>query len=382
MTTTALKPAPFNPVFQLDPYPSLAAIRAQGPVGRAEHPVYDEVWLIVDHALVRQVHSDPRWVKPPEDPPDDRVTFDSAPPDHTRLRKLVQKAFTTRRIERFRVEAQAITDEILDALPVGEPVDLVPALADAMPIEVIRRMSGLPDEFAAELTALMEAFLGEEDATARQDVFARADAYVAEVLRSKRAAPAADLISDLIAARDGADQLTEDELGTVVLTLLVNGAATSTNVIGTGLHSLLAHPDQLALLLARPQLLASAVEEMLRYENPIGGVGWVADEDIELAGTVIPAGEVLATSLQAANRDPAVFTDPDRFDITRSPNPHLTFSHGIHRCLGAELVRMELQVVFGALLRRFPRLAEAEPPTWRVSHAVRGLTRLPIVLAR
>ncbi|GAA1953632.1 cytochrome P450 [Amycolatopsis minnesotensis] len=380
--TTPLLAEPFNPVFQLDPYPSLAKLRLAGSLHRVPHPFLGEIWLTTHHRLVREVHSDPRWVKPIDDDDDGVASFDSPPPEHTRLRGLVQKAFTVRRIEQLRAWATEMTDGLLDRLAARGTVDLVTEYADAMPIEVIRKMAGLPPEYAAELVELMQGFLGEADLERQRLIFERAEQYVAGVIESKRAAPGGDdLASDLIAVRDGSDRLTEPELVKVLMTLLVNGAATTTNVIGTGALALLENPDQYALLAARPELTSSAVEEMLRYECPVGGIAWAAAADQEFEGVRFGKGEILGTSLQAANRDPAVFPDPDRFDITRAPNPHLTFSHGIHRCLGAELARMELQVAIGALVRRFTRIGLAGRPRWRGGPAVRGLLELPVTLA-
>ncbi|WP_336159397.1 cytochrome P450 family protein [Amycolatopsis sp. VC5-11] len=369
---------PFLPDFQLDPYPALKRIRDAGGIAKVPHPLLDEIWLVTSYDLVRSVLTDPLWVKPLDD--DEVASFDSAPPDHTRLRGLVGKAFTGRRVEAARAWAERVTAQRLAELAARDSVDLVSEFADLMPVEVICHLCGIPRDRAAELGAQMLTFLDFENLEQHEQTFAAAEGYVAELIAAKRADPGDDLVSDLIRARDGGDRLSEAELVRILMVLLSNGAVTTTNVIGTGVHHLLENPDQLDLLRNRPDLIGSAVEEMLRFETPLSGIAWLATADTELGGVRIAEGEHVGVSLQGANRDPKCFPDPDRFLVTRSPNPHLCFSHGIHHCLGAALARMELQAAIGTLVRDWPDLRRAGTAAWRGGFAIRGLVELPVCL--
>jgi cytochrome P450 len=365
----------YRPGFQLDPFPALAQLRAEAPINRMTHPEVGECWLVIRYDQVKALSADPRLIKPQD--PKDGDSLNSPPPTHTRLRKLVQASFTTQRIEALRGWTAEVTERLLDEVAAQGTVDLLEAVSDPMPIAVISRLLGVPEEDLPEVRRRAMGFLKETEEV-RNESFGAAHQYVVDLVARKRRRPGDDVTSALIAARDGTERLNEDELVRMVMSLLVNGSITTTTVLGTGTRLLLTHPEQQELLAANPALVRGAVEEILRLEAPIGAITWQAVDDIPVADSVIAAGDYVMTSVQGANRDPSWFADPDRFDITRNPNPHLTFSHGIHHCLGAPLARMEMQVALGALARRFPRLRLAGEPVWRDSYVVRGLLRLPV----
>ncbi|RJL35881.1 cytochrome P450 [Bailinhaonella thermotolerans] len=369
---------PYGPGFQLDPHPALARLRRTAPVSRITHPEYGEGWLVTRHHEVRRLLADPAVVKPVEE---DEVSLDVSPPAHTRLRALVRQAFTTRRVQRLRPWLETRTERVLDGLAARGRVDLVPEYADAIPIAAACKLYGLRERESRRLRAIARAFAGGEDEATRERVFAETGEYVAGLLEAKRRRPAHDLLTALIQAREGTDRLSEAELTRITMTLLVNAVVTTTNVVSAAVHTLLEEPAQLALLRSRPELLDGAVEETLRYEIPVGATTWRAATGLAVGGVRVAAGEPLVLSLQSANRDPAVFADPDRFDITRAPNPHLAFSHGVHRCLGSSLARLELRVMLAGLLRRFPRIDRAAPARWHDSRFLRGIAELPLSLA-
>lgn len=375
MPTAPPRADSYGPGFQLDPFPTLARMLTSAPISRMTHPEVGDCWVAVRYGVVKQLSADRRLIKPQD--PKDGNSLNSPPPVHTRLRKLAQAAFTTPRIEALRRWTEEITEKIADEMAAQGTVDLLDVLADPMPIAVISRLLGVPSEDLDEVRSCATGFLTETEAV-RDEAFRSAHRYVIGLVARKRREAGDDVTSALIAARDGRDRLSEDELVRMVMALLVNGSITTTTVIGTGTHLLLNHPDQLDLLRTRPELVPSAVEEILRMEAPIGAITWEAVEDIPVGDYVIAAGKYVMTSVQGANRDPSVFEDPDRLDVTRSPNSHLTFSHGIHHCLGAQLARMELQVAFGALVRRFPHLRQAGEAVRRDSYVVRGMLRLPV----
>ncbi|MFI6317046.1 cytochrome P450 [Nonomuraea sp. NPDC050556] len=372
---TTAPPGPYSPGFQLDPFPTLARLRDEAPLNRVTHPELGACWLAIRYDLVKSLSADPRMVKPQN--PLDGNSLNSSPPVHTRLRKLAQASFSPQRIEAIRAWTGQVTGQILDEMAERGTVDLLSVLADPMPITVISRLLGVPAEEMDELRSCATGFLTETEEL-RDQALGVAHAYVLRLVAHKRTHPGDDVTSALIAARDGQDRLDEDELVRMVIALLVNGSITTTNIIGTGTHLLLTHPDQHDRLLRGPELIRGTVEEVLRLQGPIGAITWQAAEDVEVEGLVIAAGEYLITSLQGANRDPSWFDRPDVFDITRNPNPHLSFSHGIHHCLGAPLARMEAQVALDALVRRFPGMRPAGEAVWRDSHVVRGLTHLPV----
>jgi cytochrome P450 len=306
------------------------------------------------------------------------------PPDHTRLRRLVSTGFTRVRMERMRPRIQQIADELLDAMSGQDEVDLLEALATPLPIRVLTELIGVPEEsadaFRGWTKILTEGWrpIDEIGAAAMQML-----RFTRSLLELKRGEPKSDLLSALVAVRDGEDRLTEDELTSMVFLLLIAGQETTVNLIANAVVSLTTNPGQLARLRADPALLTSTIEEVLRYESPVQAALRYAAEDVRLAGVTIPAGSVVIISLLAANRDGNRFDHPDQLDLAREQNPQIAFGHGIHHCLGAPLARLEGATAVGALVRRFPNLRLAVPAetlTWRVSLVMHGVVGLPVRL--
>jgi cytochrome P450 len=353
-------------------------------------------WLVTGYDAVRQALTEPRLqgrtgaVGDRRPLPEElRLGMNSHmlnmdPPDHTRLRRLISTAFTRRRMEQMRPRIQQITGELLDAMSDRDEVDLLEALATPLPIRVLTEMLGVPDEKADAfrgwtMTLTASALpLDELDAAATEMLH-----YTRSLLELKRREPRADLLSALVAVRDGEDRLTEHELTSMVFLLLIAGQETTVNLIGNAVLALLTSPRQLGSLRADANLMSSAIEELLRYDSPVQVALRFATEPVTLAGVTIPAGSVVLVSLLAANRDAARFDDPERLDLARAYNPQLAFGHGIHHCLGAPLARLEGSIAIGALLNRFPALRPAVPVeelSWRVSMVMHGLARLPVRL--
>src|SRR5690606_12082762 len=300
------------------------------------------------------------------------------PPDHTRLRKLVSKAFTPRTAERLRPHVAELVDGLLDQVdPAG--FDLIESLGYPLPVTVICELLGIPTQdqgmfgpWSSAVSRMLDADLDEATIQAGVVAFVELMSYLDGILEERRANPRDDLLSGLIAAEEAGDRLTEEELRSTVLLLFVAGHETTTNLIGNGITALLRHRDQWERLVADPSLAPGAVEEVLRFDGPVHLTGRTATVECEVAGVTVTPGQGLLTLIAAANRDPARFPDPDRLDITR-PNPHhLAFSHGIHYCLGAALARLEGQEAFKALATRFPHLELAEEPVHREHFVLRG----------
>jgi cytochrome P450 len=376
LSTDAVAVEPYNPGFQLDPYPTLARRRAESPLSRMRHPIIGDCWLAVRYPVVKRLLSDPRLVKPMERGDED--SLNSPPPVHTRLRKLVQAAFTHRRMADLQPRMRELAVGLVAGFADRGGADLVQELAYPLPLAVMSEMMGVPPAEIPEVRTATAPFLSPGAGPAgRATALAATQEYIVRLVERKRAVPGEDLTSALIAARDGADRLSEDELVRMLITMLVNGYVTTTIMIANAAYALLDNPAQLFALRRRPELLTAAVEEALRYEPALGAVTWQLAEDIDDPEFRMRAGDYLVTSFQGANRDPAVFADPDRFDITRDPNPHLAFSRGIHHCLGATLARYETQAALEALLTLpDPRLAA--DVRWSDDYAVRMLEALPI----
>jgi len=400
--TTSHTIDPFTATAPGERHAAYAALAAAGPVHRITMPNGAPAWLITGQDEVRAALVDPRLIKaPPGQPgpaagglaPDIDAAMNSDllhldPPDHTRLRRLVSAAFTRRRIEQLAPRVQLIADELLDAVAEAGEVDLIAAFAYPLPITVICELLGVPtadrDDFRDWSTTLVAGTL-----STPEEWIAAATAmigYIRELLAAKRVEPADDLLSALVAIRDGTDRLSEDELSSMVVLLLVAGHETTVNLIGNGVYALLTHPDQLALLRAEPERLPAAVEELLRYDGPlqVATFRWTT-EPIEIGGTVIPAGDMVIPGLLAANRDPSRVADPEELDLSRADSPHVAFGHGIHHCLGAPLARLEGRIALGSLLARFPGLRLAVAPdevTRRHGVLMHGLTTLPVVTGR
>ncbi len=317
------------------------------------------------------------------------------PPDHTRLRGLVSKAFTPRTVEGLRPEIAAMVDGLLDEVVAGEVTDVISDLAFPLPANVISHMLGVPEEdwprFRSVMNAavvLLEPVIGDEELEAGLLAQRELVEYFSQLVRARRRHLGEDLLSHLIAVQEGGDRLSDAELISTAILLFGAGFETTTNLIGNGLHALLTHRDELGRLRRglesgdRPQLLRLAVEELLRFDSPVQFDGRHAFEEVDLAGVPVPEGGDVVTILGAANRDPARFSDPDRLDLRREEGPPLSFASGIHFCLGAALARVEGQIVFGKLLDRFAdmELASAEPE-WKNRITLRGLAQLPVVFS-
>lgn len=306
------------------------------------------------------------------------------PPDHTRLRRLVAAAFTRRRMDQMRGRIQEITDKLLDAVDGPGEVDLLERFALPLPLVVLSDLIGVPEEdtdlfhgWTAPLTASDVTFDELEDAAGKMTQ------YIRSLIEMKRREPGSDLLSALVAVRDGEDRLTEYELSSMIFLLLAAGHETTVNLVGNGILSLLTNPGQLARLRARPELLRSTVEEVLRMESPVQICLRTCTEPVELAGVTIPTGGTVILSLLAANRDPERFEAPDSFRVDRTPNPQLAFGYGFHHCIGAPLARLEGTIAIGTLFTRFPDIALAVPAGElkdRVSFVMHGLDALPVRL--
>jgi cytochrome P450 len=379
-----------------------AALAATGSVHRGELPGGTPAWLVTGADEVRAVLTDPWLSKVPARPPgasaalppeiDAAINTDLLhldPPDHTRLRRLVSSAFTRRRVEELAPRVQQVTDALLDDLADAATsgpgaVDLVAGFAYPLPITVICELLGVPEQGRDAFRRWSRAIVG-GPTTTPQDWVTAATAmtgYVRELLAGARARPADDLLTALVAARDGDDRLTEDELTSMVFLLLVAGHETTVGLIGNAVHALLTHPDQLAELRTRPERISGAVEELLRFDGPVqvATYRWTT-APVEIGGTVIPAGELVVPGLLAANRDPGRTPDPDVLDLGRPPAQHLAFGLGAHHCLGAPLARLEGRIALGSLLARFPALRLAVPADrlrWRPGVLMHGLVELPV----
>jgi cytochrome P450 len=404
-TTAPFEPKPLGDGYFQDPLSVFARMRAESPVTSVITPEGQRAWLITRYEDVRRALADPRlskdWrkLRAPGFVPDPSVGFlmahmlNADPPDHTRLRRLVQKAFTPGRVAGLRPRIEAITASLLDAMaatreadPAGDGViDLITEFAFPLPMTVICELLGIPDGDREEFKTWSQVILS---STATFDEYRAAGGamygYFTRLLADKRAAPADDLLSALITARDSGDSLDEPELLAMIFLLLVAGHETTVNLIATGTLALLTHPPELSRLRADPSLLPGAVEELLRYANPLNhATDRYAPEPLEVGGVLIPAGEPVLVVTSSANRDPARFPDPDRLDLGRDASGHVAFGHGIHYCVGAPLARLEGEIAFGALLSRFPGLSLAVDPAalrWRPSSLIHGLETLPVRL--
>ena len=389
---------PFTATGAAERHAAYAALAAAGPVHKITLPTGAPAWLVTGYDEARQALHDPRLVKSEHVlttvgrgvvSPEllSAVTnhmLNNNPPAHTRLRRLVAAAFTRRRVEELAPRIQQITDELLDAMAGAAQVDLLESFAYPLPITVICELLGVPAQRRSEFHEWSSVVVS--GVLAGREVFIAASVamvgFLRELLAAKRAAPADDLLSALVAVRDGADRLSEDELTSMALLLLVAGHETTVNLIANGVLALLTHPGQHALLQAQPDRLGTAIEELLRFDGPLQVATLrVASEPIELGAATITAGEIVVVGLLAANRGAACVPQPDALDITRADNPHLAFGHGIHHCLGAPLARLEARIALGSLLARFPRLRLAVPPgqlTWLPGVLMNGLTALPV----
>ncbi|WP_062435517.1 cytochrome P450 family protein [Herbidospora daliensis] len=388
-----------------DPHGAYQALRAEGPVVQVVMPNGIRMWLVTRYADAREALADPRLRKDAAalrealqravTTPDARVQpaelashmLNSDPPDHTRLRRLVSKAFTPRAVERLRPRVEEIAAGLLDGMD-GE-VDLIDAFAYPLPMTVICELLGVPerdrDDLRAHLRGLLERpFRAGDDPTERDRRIGGLVDRFSALIEEKRARPGDDILTGLVQARDQEDKLDDVELISTCFLLFLAGHETTVNLIGNAVLALLTHPDQRAELIGNPGVIDDAVEEFLRYDGPLNFAPQrVTGEDVTIAGVTIPKGELVAVALSAADRDPAEFPEPDRLDLTRDDGPHLAFGHGIHYCLGAPLARLEARIALARLFERFPEMSLAAPASelsWRPLPLLRALDRLPVRL--
>lgn len=387
---------PLDDRYHQDPFPFYARLRERDPAHRSE---LLRGWVLtrfddVDAALRdhERFSSDIRKSPVARDavrrgaPVPDPSMLVIDPPDHTRLRALVSKAFTRGAIESWRARIEQIADELLDAVDPGAGFDVMASFANPLPVRVIAEMLGVPpgdfaffkqrsDAVARQLEPTSTLAQGRASMDARRELTAYLDAITME----RRRAPREDLVSYLLAAEEEGDRLTHEELLLTLRLLLVAGNETTTNLIGNGLLALLRDPDQLAWLRVHPARIDDAIEELLRFDSPVQADQRTAVADMELHGRHIVAGEQIILLLGAANRDPRHFVDPDRLDLARADRSHISFGRGIHHCVGAPLARLEGRVAFSRLLDRFPSLRLADPaPRFKDHVVLRGLERLPV----
>ncbi|MEU3077596.1 cytochrome P450 family protein [Streptomyces laurentii] len=383
----------YGPEFTANPHPHYAALRASGPVHEIITPEGSPAWLIVGYDEARAALTDQRFTKdgaftgfvPPEVEIIGPHLLAADPPDHTRLRKLVAREFTGRRVEALRPRVRQLADELLDMMAPAGRGDLVDAFAFPLPITVICELLGVPVADRDTFRAWSHEIVAPSGAVAEEEAIKGFAAYLDTFIEDKRAAgPGDDLLSALIAARaEDGDRLSLPELRGLAQLLIVAGHETTANLIGTTVRLLLTHPEQLAAVRADFGLLPGAIEEVLRHDGPVETATYrFTREDVTIGDTVIPARSVAVVGIASAGRDPSRFPEPDRFDIHRDTRGHLGFGHGIHFCLGAPLARLEGEIAVRALLERFPRLAldpEAPPLEWMPSILIRGPRHLPVL---
>nr|CAE53712.1 putative cytochrome P450 [Streptomyces peucetius subsp. caesius ATCC 27952] len=387
---------PFGSPDRLEPDPYWEPLRREQPLQRVTLPYGGEAWLATRYQDVRKVFADRRFsralaVAPgaprflPHQPPADAVLSVEGP-DHARLRRLVGKVFTPRRVEAMRPLIQSTADRLLDAMEeIGPPADLVEDFSLPFAVSMICELLGVPPEDRKRFCTWSDALLTTTAHTPAQvrDHMMQMHDYLGGLVAQRRTRPTEDLIGSLVTARDAEDKLTEGELVRLAEAILIAGYETSASQIPNFLYVLFRNPHLLERLRNDHDLIPDAVEELLRYV-PIGtvdGFPRTATEDVELGGVLIRAGETVVPSMGAANRDPELFADPEELDLTRSPNPHLGFGAGPHHCLGAQLARVELQITLTTLFRRYPRLRLAVPEeslAWKAGLMVRGMHTMPI----
>ncbi len=389
---------PLLPEFHADPYPFYRRLREEDPV----HQSPLGIWVLTRYDDAVMVLRDPRFGREgmaellearlgagSVRPANTRDMLFRDPPDHTRLRALVSRAFTPRVVEAMRPHIQEIVDGLLDRVEGARGMDVIEDLAYPLPVTVICEMLGVPiadqdvfKQWSADIARSLDASIlpaGSEVITRGQEAGDALREYFRSLIAVRRKRPQPDLLSALIAAEEQGDKLSEPELLATCSLLLIAGHETTVNLIGNGLLALLRHPDELRALADDPALIQTGVEELLRYDGPVQRTGRMTMADVEIGGRQIPKGSIVAAVIGAANRDPAHFPDPDRLDVARRENRHIAFGFGIHFCLGAPLARIEGQVAIGTLLRRWRALKlVSDTPEWRESSVLRGLKTLPV----
>ncbi|CRK57530.1 putative cytochrome P450 hydroxylase [Alloactinosynnema sp. L-07] len=395
----------FGREYKRDPYELYRKMRDEGPVHRVLFPSGVKAWLVTGYTAAHEALNDDRlgknhsrgnatWRERAAIMPEPQHSqlqvhlLHQDPPKHTSMRKLVTDGFAPRRIEALRPRLQELADALIDAMPSTPEVsmDLVACFAARFPFQALAEVIGLPPELASRFKrewGKVVAPVGPTDPRRAEyeGLLRGLQGYIAEVVANRRANPGDDLLSKLVGAH-AAGELSQAELDSMIFQLLVAGQEPVTNQITTAIMALVRHPEKLAVLAADPSLLPLAVDELLRYDSAFELTTWrFFTEDSDLHGTTIPAGDSVIVSLCAANRDERRFADADELDLTRSPNPHLAFGHGIHFCPGAALARLELQIAIGTLIDRLPGLRLAVPEDkieWVGAVLARGTTALPV----
>jgi len=390
-----------------DPYPTYARMHEEGPLHYVEVANKWAVWSIFSHAECSSVAKDPRLsAKRAKQmllplPLSRQSEFSELarmlslwlifmdPPEHTRLRKLLNKGFSAAAVEGLRPQAEAIVDQMLKPLQHASEVDLMHQFANPMPVRIISELLGVPQALHGTFvnaSRAIAAFRGNpnrtvEEARAAQDALIELTEFFRKTVAERRRNKGNDLISLLIDIEEEGEVLTEEELYAQCIALLFAGHETTRNLIGNGMYTLLQCPQQIAELREKPELIRSAVEELLRYESPVQFTARVLKEDMEVCGQQIRKGWTVLCMLGAANRDPKQFKDPNRLDLSRLNNQHLAFSAGLHFCIGAQLARLEGQIALQNLVQRFPKMKLAGPrPEWASTFGLRGLKSLHVIM--
>jgi hypothetical protein len=390
-----------------DPYPTYARLHEEGPLHYVDVGSKWAVWSIFSHAECSSIAKDPRLsAKRARQmllplPLSRQAEFSELarmlslwlifmdPPEHTRLRKLLNKGFSAAAVEGLRPQAEAIVDQMLKPLQHGSEVELMSEFANPMPVRIISELLGVPQALHGTFVNASRAiavFRGNpnrtvEEARAAQDALIELTEFFRKTVAQRRRNKGTDLISLLIDIEEEGEVLTEEELYAQCIALLFAGHETTRNLIGNGMYTLLKNPQQLAELREKPEMIRSAVEELLRFESPVQFTARVLKEDIAVCGQHIPKGWTVLCMLGAANRDPKQFKEPNQLNLNRLNNQHLAFSAGLHFCIGAQLARLEGQIAILNLVQRFPKMKLAGPrPEWASTFGFRGLKTLPVNL--
>lgn len=400
----AAKPNIASPKFKANPFPFYARLRKEEPVYRLDLPDRQVGWLVTRYDDVAGALRDPRLSKDrlialnPEErknlpwffkffEPLMRNMLGQDPPEHTRLRGLVQKAFSPRLIEQLRGRIEKLSNDLLDGIQREGRLDLLARYALPVPVTIIAEMLGVPLSDQRKFRRWSNRLVA--NSSLRDVMFSIPSVimftrYLRKLIEQRRASPRDDLITALVQAEESGDKLTEQELISMFFLLLVAGHETTVNLIASGTLALLQNPEQLERLRKDPSLIEPAVEELLRYTSPVDiATERVAKEPVTIAGTTIQRGQLVYASITSANRDETHFKDPDTLDITREPNKHLSFGFGVHYCLGAPLARLEGQIALRTLIERLPKLRLAKPAEslrWRKGVLLRGLEKLPVAV--
>ena len=402
-----VKKVVFSDEILQDPYPTYTHLLEEGPLHYVDVGSKWAVWSVFSHAECSSIAKDPRLsAKRAQQmllplPLSRQAEFSELarmlglwlifmdPPEHTRLRKLLNKGFSPAAIEALRPQVETIVDRMLKPLQQGSEVDLMREFANPMPVRIISEMLGVPQalhETFVEWSRAIAVFRGSpnrtvEQAKAAQDALVELTEFFRKTVAERRRDKGSDLISLLIDIEDEGEVLTEEELYAQCIALLFAGHETTRNLIGNGMYTLLRHPQQTAELRENPEMIRTAVEELLRYESPVQFTARVLKEDIEICGQRIPKKWSILCMLGAANRDPKRFRDPNQLDLKRLNNQHLAFSAGPHACIGGQLARLEGQVAILNLVQRFPNMELTGPrPEWASTFGFRGLKSLPVIL--